>query len=146
MGAAAARQASTEMPTKRRPIGRKPTTRITPELVRLYTRVRQIAEEEGENLHDLWEDQGGRRGEYLDAYWGLHFALGLAPWECNPTDVHDTDPNEPAPPGGQLWRESWPKAQELCAELEELRLDMAKDDPSLLSQSERPAKRRRRKA
>ena len=54
-----------------------------------------------------------RRGDQVD----LHRALGLRLWEISPLDA-----NTPEPPVGcgpnDAWRESWPLAWELRAELE----------------------------
>ena len=55
-----------------------------------------------------------RRGDWL----GLHRALGLRPWQPSPLDATtDEPPSWAAPRDG--WREGWPLARALRAELEE---------------------------
>ena len=66
-------------------------------------------------LQDAWEDEGGRRHEYLTAHQSLHAELSLRPWQASPVDV----PDEGSCPwdGANLYADSWSRAQELRREL-----------------------------
>jgi hypothetical protein len=66
-------------------------------------------------LDDTFEDQGGRREEYLEAHLSLHRALGLKPWSASPADVPDR--GECTYDGSASWSASWAAAQELRREL-----------------------------
>jgi hypothetical protein len=64
--------------------------------------------------HEAWEDEGGRRHEYLTAHRSLHVGLSLRPWDASPADVPDEGP---CGWGGNLYADSWSRAQELRREL-----------------------------
>lgn len=95
------------MPVKRR-IAKQRTHQITPEAIAAWRLANEIIDA---GLDDVWEDQGGRRDEYIDARNRLDRALGLRPWEATPLDVADDGP----PPA---WMKSpasvadWYQAQE----------------------------------
>jgi hypothetical protein len=76
------------MPTTRTPI-RRPSraTRITPETVQLFARA--VAIEDMPGATERWENEGGRRREYLDLSGALAQQLGLKPWHPSPLDVAD---------------------------------------------------------
>ena len=99
------------MPTKRRvPKDRNP--KITPEAVALFRLGLEIIEA-GDD--ELWEEEGGRRREYLDADKRLCWVLlGLAPSEASPLDVQPGQKYY----GAECWLESVPKALELRALLQ----------------------------
>jgi hypothetical protein len=98
------------MPVKlRRPKTR--TTRVTDEAIQAFELCEEIA---AAGLDEAWEDEGGRRREYLTALQSLHGELSLRPWEASPVDVLDEGS---CPWEGNLYAASWPKAQELRREL-----------------------------
>ena len=78
------------MPTNRKRTPRTPQGRINPAAVKAFR------ENDADALYD---------------------ALGLQPWEVNPLDVDDGP--APWPPGSAGYR-SWPEAQRLKAELEQI--------------------------
>jgi hypothetical protein len=84
-------------------------TRITPEVLAVYRTARQ--------LHDVadvesWEEEGGRRGEFLDACVKLHALLGRHPWQEDVIDTLDFEP-----PSNRQERTDWNVA---CAVLKQL--------------------------
>ena len=98
------------MPAKlRRP--KKRTMQISDEAVAAFRLCEEIA---AAGQHEAWEDEGGRRQEYLTAHRSLHGELSLRPWEASPVDVLDEGS---CPWEGNLYAASWPKAQELRREL-----------------------------
>jgi hypothetical protein len=64
------------MPTKRTPLKRDLRVRITPRTIDLFVQIEQILDA---GLDDIWEDEGGRRREYLDKAFELHRLLGRDP-------------------------------------------------------------------
>ena len=105
------------MPTKRVPLHRslKPR-RITPRAVALWRVIQEIEAEDGDRD---WEDEGGRRREYLDARGELNLLLGIKPWQSSPARVHDPEPPKWMTAGNLLaadqWREAWKLRQALEA-------------------------------
>ncbi len=67
-------------------------------MVRLFRRAREIL---AAGDQDFWEEEGGFRREFLDAWSDLHGLLGRQPWEINPLDV---DRYEPPPESDEDWR------------------------------------------
>jgi hypothetical protein len=99
------------MPTNRTRIKRAVRSRVTDEAVALFRLCEDIADAGGD---EKFEDEGGRRREYLDAHSALHSALGLMPWETNPVNaVCETPPDYM-----RNKHEDWHKAWELRCELE----------------------------
>jgi hypothetical protein len=97
------------MPVKlRRPKTR--TTRVTDEAIEAFRLCEEIV---AAGDDELFEDEGGRRHEYLEAHRALVCALGLKPWEASPVDVDE----EPCSWSGNLYADSWSRAQELRREL-----------------------------
>jgi hypothetical protein len=80
---------------------------ISDEAVELFAHARSIADQ------DQWEEEGGRRREYLETWKALHFALHLALYEASPLDVSEGQKHS----GGQCWMESVPKVLAIRAEL-----------------------------
>ena len=103
------------MPTNRRPINRY-KFRITPQIVDLYRRAREIYDD-GDAV-DHWAEAGRRRGEFYDIDRELHLLLGRPPWE---EDIFDTI-DEDTPPH---WldperKKSWRAAYSIRVELDRL--------------------------
>jgi hypothetical protein len=84
---------------------------ISDEAVELFIKAREL-----DPRSDVWEEDGGRRREYLTTYVALHNALGLKIWQAGPLDVNEYDS---VCAGGQPWIESVPRARELRLELME---------------------------
>jgi hypothetical protein len=98
------------MPVKlRRP--KKRAMQITDEAIAAFRLCEEIV---ASGLHEAWEDEGGRRDEYLTACRTLHAGLSLKPWEASPADVPDEGP---CGWSGNLYADSWLRAQELRREL-----------------------------
>jgi hypothetical protein len=72
------------MPPHRRPIQRLPAVKVTPEAVELFRRGVEIMECDD---HKFWEEDGGRRAEWLKISSDLEISLKLAPWDTSPLDV-----------------------------------------------------------
>jgi hypothetical protein len=98
------------MPVKRRRAKARNAT-ITDEAIQAFELCEEIA---AAGLAEAWEDDGGRRDEYLTAHLSLHGELSLRSWEASPADVPDSGA---CPWEGNLYAASWPKAQELRREL-----------------------------
>lgn len=62
------------MPSKRTPTGRRSKARITPEAVALFKRALALYDQQ-----DAWEEDGGRRREYLEVTCDLQDVLGPHP-------------------------------------------------------------------
>jgi hypothetical protein len=98
------------MPVKlRRP--KKRTMQISDEAVEAFRLCEEIA---AAGRLEAWENEGGRRDEYLTAHRLLYIELSLRPWEASPLDVTD---DEPCGWEGNLYADSWPRAQDLRREL-----------------------------
>lgn len=95
------------MPAKRRR-SKERKFQISDEAVVLFARARELAP------FEQWEEEGGRRREYLETWKALHLALGLRLFEASPLDVTEDDSVRC---GGQCWMESVPKALALRVEL-----------------------------
>ncbi len=89
------------MPTNRTPINRPPRSQITPRAVALFKRALEI---EACDDNEFWEDDGGRKREYLDVADQLHQALGLKPYEPSPLDCDGEPPSWEGHP--ELWRKA----------------------------------------
>lgn len=63
------------MSTKRRPIRRSMRAKITPEVIELWQRLREI--NRVKRWRERWEDEGGHRREFLDGTKRLATLLGL---------------------------------------------------------------------
>jgi hypothetical protein len=101
------------MPVKlRRP--KKRTMQISDEAVEAFRLCEEIT---AAGLQDAWEDDGGRRDEYLTAHRSLLVALSLRPCEASPCDAPD-EGECPYDAGQLCWAASWPRAQELRRELQ----------------------------
>jgi hypothetical protein len=83
---AEANEAATPRPVREFNVGE-----ITPEHLRLWNRLHGII---GEGGDEVWESEGGRRREYLDACVELHALLGLKPWNEMAIDAADPEPPE----------------------------------------------------
>jgi hypothetical protein len=59
---------------------------VTADMVALFRRGREILAA-GDDRR--WEDEGGRRREFLDLTSLLHQRLGRRPWQCDVFDVAD---------------------------------------------------------
>lgn len=94
------------MPVKRRK-SKERKFQISDDAVELFAHARSITQ------YDQWEDEGGRRREYLETWKALHFALHLALYEASPLDVSEGGSYS----GGQCWLESLPKVLAIRAEL-----------------------------
>jgi hypothetical protein len=98
------------MPIKRR-LAKARAHRITPRVLELWVLCTAIQES---GADELWEDEGGRHREYLDAQLELDSLLGLGPWAVSPLEVHDG----PSPwPDGSMGAMTWAGAQELRREI-----------------------------
>jgi hypothetical protein len=67
------------MPTNRRIRRREATTRISPAALASYRLCHEI---ESAGADNTWEEEGGRRREYLDASTALDRSLGLPAVGC----------------------------------------------------------------
>jgi hypothetical protein len=84
------------MPTRRTPIDRGRRVQITPAMVVLWKRGQEILATKAEQK---WEEEGGRRREFLDLAVELHELLDRRPWEVDvfyvdamkPSDDQDQD-------------------------------------------------------
>jgi hypothetical protein len=72
------------MPSKRIPLRRNVRLRVTPEAIRLFKLVENCIET---GDHEFWEDEGGRRRQYLDADRDLASIFGLHLGEISPCDL-----------------------------------------------------------
>jgi hypothetical protein len=69
------------MTTKRTPIARNRKSTITPEMIELFRRGREIQEV---HANETWEEEGGRRAEFLAISKKLDWELlGRAPHEVS---------------------------------------------------------------
>ncbi|MET3991614.1 hypothetical protein ABID65_003254 [Bradyrhizobium sp. S3.9.2] len=94
------------MPAKRRR-SKERKFQISDEAVVLFARARELAP------FEQWEEEGGRRREYLETWKALHLALGLKLFEASPLDVREGGTYL----AGHCWLESVPKALAVRAEL-----------------------------
>jgi hypothetical protein len=78
------------MPTRRTPIDRGRRVQITPAMVALWKRGQEILATKAEQK---WEEEGGRRREFLDLAVELHELLDRRPWEV---DVFYVDAMKPS--------------------------------------------------
>jgi len=78
------------MPTRRTPIDRGRWVQIAPAMVALWKRGQEILATKAEQK---WEEEGGRRREFLDLAVDLHELLGRRPWEV---DVFYVDAMKPS--------------------------------------------------
>ena len=78
------------MATKRIPLHRATRSRVTPAALQLYQRCREI---EATGCNEFWEQDGGRRREYLNAKGELRRTLGMFPHQFSPLDARH--PNGP---------------------------------------------------
>jgi len=98
------------MPTTRTPIPRSTKYRITPEMVALFRRAREI---EAADNHNFWEAEGGRKREWYDISVELHAMLGRKLWQ---TDVIDADSDTPP---DWVDADDWGEAREIRRKLDE---------------------------
>jgi hypothetical protein len=78
------------MPARRTPIDRGRRVQITPAMVVLWKRGQEILATKDEQK---WEEEGGRRREFLDLAVELHELLDRRPWEV---DVFYVDAMRPS--------------------------------------------------
>ena len=78
------------MPNRRTPIDRGRRVQITPAMVALWKRGQEILATKAEQK---WEEEGGRRREFLDLAVELHELLDRRPWEF---DVFYVDAIKPS--------------------------------------------------
>jgi len=78
------------MPTRRTPIDRGRRVQITLAMVALWKRGQEILATRAEQK---WEEEGGRRREFLDLAAELHELLDRRPWEV---DVFYVDAMKPS--------------------------------------------------
>lgn len=98
------------MPVKRRKVkGRK--FQLGDEAVELFERARALQLRPG---YEEWEDAGGCRREYLDAWKALHMALQLPLYAASPLDVEEDTPLHSR---GECYLASIPHAIELRRQL-----------------------------
>jgi hypothetical protein len=76
------------MPVKRRK-AKERRNQITPEILQLFRRCLEMQANEDS---EIWEANGGRRREYLDAWLALQQSLGLPPWHISPCDIDGPKP------------------------------------------------------
>ena len=62
---------------------------ISGEMLELWRQCRRIRRR-GE--HKAWEEEGGRRGEYIEAHSRLGELIGLKPWQVHPIDATSARP------------------------------------------------------
>jgi hypothetical protein len=99
------------MPSKRIPLRRNVRLRITPEAIRLFKLVENCIET---GDHEFWEDEGGRRRQYLDADRDLASIFGLHLGEISPCDLQlRLDPRMPEYMRYLCSAETWPVALEV---------------------------------
>ena len=94
------------MPTNRTRIKRAVRSRVTDEAVALFRLCEDIADA---GQDEKFEDEGGRRREYLDADSALARLLGLKPWETSPVDAVREEPPDWMRNDSQceVWRKAW---------------------------------------
>src|SRR5207245_10334054 len=68
------------MPTRRTPIDRGRRVQITPAMVVLWKRGQEIL---ATNAEQKWEEEGGRRREFLDLAVELHELLDSRQWDVD---------------------------------------------------------------
>jgi len=68
------------MPTRRTPIDRGRRVQVTPAMVALWKRGQEILATKAEQK---WEEEGGRRREFLDLAVELHELLDRRPWDVD---------------------------------------------------------------
>jgi hypothetical protein len=90
------------MPTRRTPLNRRQKSYITHEAVELFELCDAI-EEAG--FDDIWEQEGGRRREYLNAWFKLNEILHVRSWEYGPVVACCPDPPDWA--NKKFWAEGW---------------------------------------
>src|SRR5437899_236414 len=79
------------MPTRRKPIDRGRRVQITLAMVALWKRGQEILATKAEQK---WEEEGGRRREFLDLAVELHELLDRRPWEVDVFYVDAMKPSE----------------------------------------------------
>lgn len=107
------------MSTKRTPRSPGKRTNISPEVVAAFKNAREIYD--AGDASEVWEEQGGRRREYLEAKSVLHRMLKRRPWQV---DLMDCDSDQP--PGwiakrGEAYgmnARSWTEARQLRLSIE----------------------------
>jgi hypothetical protein len=103
------------MSTKRTPRGRPPSKPpITPAAIAAFRRAEEIYNAEQE---EAWEEDGGRRREYLDAHCELQLELRLRPWETSPLDL-DEDLQRPDYENAADWNKALTLRRALLAAME----------------------------
>ncbi len=106
------------MSTKRKHIDRRRQPPITPQMLALFIRAREILHA-GADEH--WEEEGGRRREYLDTTRDLHSALNRHPWEtCICDTIGQDQPPQWMRNDGEARLRDYAGAVELRRELERL--------------------------
>jgi len=98
--------------TTRRPLKPGKKLKATPELVALFVKGVALREHSRE-----WEDQGGKRREYLDTCRAMRAALGRKPWEAQILDTVGYD----KPPSWMTDADhiaDWLRARDIGRELE----------------------------
>src|SRR3989442_4544698 len=78
------------MPTGRTPIDRGRRVQITPAMVALWKRGQEILATKAEQK---WEEEVGRRREFLDLAVEMHELLDRRPWEFDDSYVDAIKPN-----------------------------------------------------
>lgn len=87
--------------------------KITDEVIRLYKAACAI---EDTGAHERWEEDGGRRSEYLDLTKALHRALGLQSHVPSPLDAIGPPPDWLTRPDD---RADWRRSDALAERIEE---------------------------
>ena len=96
------------MPTNRTPVIPFPRLVISEGVVNLWRRIQTIRRA---GADEAWEDEGGRRREFLSATEQLSILLRIKPWEDDPHTAEAEEP--PAWMKSDAERDGYARAHEL---------------------------------
>jgi hypothetical protein len=100
-------------------MSRKASTRITPEMIAMFRRAVAI---QAAGLDQIWEQDGGRRREFLDAESALDRLLDLELFETNPLAARREEPPRWMKEAAMI--ADWRRAYQLHLRLMELSDDL----------------------
>ncbi len=102
------------------------TPPITDEAVALFRLCNEIA---AAGQDENFENEGGRRREYLDAYRALSRAVGINFWEVSPLDAVQESPPDymrQNPLQFGYWEKAWGARREILAALKRTKKSQAR--------------------
>lgn len=104
------------MATNRTPINRATKAKITPQMVALYHLLSEIFDDDD---HRTWEEDGGRRREFLGANSLLDALAHRAPWQTSVIDAIFHCPDGPPAWERNTAERDWAGARSIATALEE---------------------------